>query len=51
MFVERALGMPSANEAVETSNTAYGFYSGEWEYPKEGEVIPDWELADNLLNG
>lgn len=35
----------------ETSNTAYGFYSGEWEYPKEGEVIPDWELADNLLNG
>lgn len=33
----------------ETSNTAYGFYSGEWEYPKEGEVIPDWELAKTLL--
>lgn len=35
----------------ETSNTSYGFYSGEWEYPKEGEVIPDWELAEQLMNG
>ena len=32
----------------ETSNTAYGFYSGEWEYPSEGTVIPDWEV--DLLN-
>lgn len=35
----------------ETSNTSYGFYSGEWAYPQEGEVIPDWELAESLLNG
>lgn len=35
----------------ETSNTSYGFFSGEWEYPKEGEVVPDWELANNLMDG
>lgn len=33
----------------ETSNTAYGFYSGEWEYPTE-EIIPDY-MYDTIVNG
>ena len=34
----------------ETSNTAYGFYSGDWEYPTE-PIIPDYKMAEVLLNG
>lgn len=35
----------------ETSNTAYGFYSGDWAYPENpDEFIPDWEQKDLLLN-
>lgn len=35
----------------ETSNTAYGFYSGDWIYPSDTEnFIPDWEQSDLLLN-
>lgn len=32
----------------ETSNTSYGFYSGDWVYPENAdEIIPDWELEDH----
>lgn len=34
----------------ETSNTAYGFYSGEWEYPTH-EVVPDFEMMERIANG
>lgn len=36
----------------ETSNTAYGFLSGEWGYPEDPETfLPDWEVEASLLNG
>lgn len=34
----------------ETSNTAYGFYSGDWEYPPVGTIVPDWDAAQSMFD-